>query len=140
MTRSPIRAAGEVIESRLAPEPKVTTRALVDIEPMRAGMILGGLAPRPEGERRGITAEDQLEIRHTEAGPKWENEMRQASEALSGGTRLAVNEAGNEAEADLLVESGLLADQGYLVRLGLQAETGIHVNVGVTIDRHPGAE
>jgi len=130
MTRSPIRAAGEVIESRLAPEPNVKTRALVKIGPMRGGVILGRLAPERKGERRGMTAEDR----------KCENEVRQASAGLSGGPRLAVNEAGNEVKADLPVEPGLIADQGSLVGPGIQTETGIHLNVGITVDRDPDAQ
>jgi hypothetical protein len=137
-TRSRIRVGREAHESRLAPDAEIEAR--IEMKWTQAGVSLRGLVRTRERKRGEITTEDQQERRLPEADLRYENEVRQASEDLLGEARLAVNEAGNEAKADLLVEPGLIADQGSLVGPGLQVETSFHPNVGTTTDRPRDAE
>jgi hypothetical protein len=120
--------------SRLATDAEIEAR--IEMKSTQAGANLRGLVRARDQKGGEIPAEDQQESQHAEADLKSERGARQASEDWSRRAQLAVNEAGNEAKADLLVEPGLIADQGP----GFQAETGTYVNVAVTLDRHSDAE
>jgi hypothetical protein len=136
MTKSRIRAGGEVHESLMTvSEMKVP----IGTQETPAGVMLRQLDRERRREGRENAAEGRQEIQHSEADLKSEKEAQEASEDSSRPARLAMNEVGSEAEADLLVEPGLLLELSIPVETldaGLQADEEIPVGAASTIGPH----
>jgi len=122
--------------SRLVPDAEIEAR--IEMKSTQVGVNLRGLVRTREEKRGEITVEDQQESQHAEADRKYENQVRQASEDLSGGAGLAMNEVENKAEADLLIEPGLLEGLGVLaetLKAGLQVHEESLVGAENIIDQ-----